>query len=334
MKLDKPYSLFANWMFEALIKRGVSLKKIAEIRSISEKKLKKQISHIDFNQYLLILNWAVEYCDEPVLGLHIGAKTLPEQYGILGYLLQHSVTLEELCNILSRYISLLSPEVAITFTQQHTTAKLIYSINIPIHQNSRQDIDHTLAAIVTFFRSQLGKNWRPITVSFDYPEPEQKELYIDFFGCLVKFDQPESVIEFENSALATRLSNSDPFLLRVLLQQAEQILSGLAKNQTIVNKTKLFIISELHTGELNSDSVAKSLHMSRSSYYRRLKNENTSFRELKEKIIEQTAKQLLIETDANINEIALNLGYSEHSAFIHFFNRITGMSPSNYRQKQ
>lgn len=332
MQANRSNGLYSNWLFEVLSKRGISLKEVATSRGTSEDKLRRQLSNLEFNQYLEILNWAVTRCDDPFLGLHIGAEIIPEQYGIFGYLLRHSVSFAELCNMLSRYISLLTPAVSIDIVHLQATSKLVYSINLPIHHEAKHDIDHTMAAIVSFFRSQLGDNWQPTTTGFEYPAPKQRAIYTDFFGPSVKFAQPENFVEFDNRLLVMSLSDADPRLLKVLLQQADQILSGLAQKPDLINKTKMLIMSELHAGELNSDDAARQLNMSRTTYYRRLKERGTSFRLLKEKIIEQTAKKLLLETEASISEIAQNLGFSEHSAFVHFFSRTVANSPSQYRK--
>ena len=49
-------------------------------------------------------------------------------------------------------------------------------------------------------------------------------------------------------------------------------------------------------------------------------------------IVTRLAKAL-VETDSPISQIALMLGYFEHSAFVHSFTRLAGMSPSEYRYR-
>ncbi len=54
--------------------------------------------------------------------------------------------------------------------------------------------------------------------------------------------------------------------------------------------------------------------------------------QLREKIVLQLAQEALGQTDAQVSEIALKLGYSELSAFDRAFGRLTGMSPLVFRR--
>jgi AraC-like DNA-binding protein len=90
-------------------------------------------------------------------------------------------------------------------------------------------------------------------------------------------------------------------------------------------------MGELDSGRMDSDTVARTLNMSRASLYRKLRQEHTSFQAIRNQIIDRLAKIALKETDSPISQIALMLGYSEHSAFVHGFTRLTGVSPSEYR---
>lgn len=61
---------------------------------------------------------------------------------------------------------------------------------------------------------------------------------------------------------------------------------------------------------------------------RRLREEGCSFRQLRDEIVGQLSQEALKQTDAQVSEIALKLGYSELSSFDRAFGRLTGMSPT------
>ena len=72
--------------------------------------------------------------------------------------------------------------------------------------------------------------------------------------------------------------------------------------------------------------------MDRKTMYRHLANAGVTFKSLKEDVMIQFAKQALVETDASITDIALQLGYSETGAFVRAFKRIAGNTPLKYRK--
>ena len=119
--------------------------------------------------------------------------------------------------------------------------------------------------------------------------------------------------------------------MAVLLPQANELVENLFARPDLVNQVRMLIMGNLDSGQLDSDTVARALNMSRATLYRRLRLENTSFQSIKNGIVEQLAKRALRETESPISQIAYMLGYSEHSAFVHGFNKLVGTSPSAYR---
>jgi two-component system response regulator YesN len=70
-----------------------------------------------------------------------------------------------------------------------------------------------------------------------------------------------------------------------------------------------------------------------SRYVSRMFNEKNqlNYRQFKLKIKMDRAKVLLANTQLNINEIAIQLGYQNPETFMRIFKRITKMTPSEYR---
>ena len=57
------------------------------------------------------------------------------------------------------------------------------------------------------------------------------------------------------------------------------------------------------------------------------------FRKYKLKVKIDKAKELLITTDDNINEISYKIGYLNIESFITSFKKLTGCTPTEYRHK-
>lgn len=68
------------------------------------------------------------------------------------------------------------------------------------------------------------------------------------------------------------------------------------------------------------------------SLHRRLTEEGTSFRNLVDAERKQLAGQLLGNTEMKQEEMALQLGYGDPTAFARAFRRWFGQSPSEYRK--
>jgi AraC-like DNA-binding protein len=79
------------------------------------------------------------------------------------------------------------------------------------------------------------------------------------------------------------------------------------------------------------DDVAKRLTISAQHLRRLLRDEGTSFREIKEEILRDEAIASLVRGGETVEELSDRLGFSEPSAFRRAFRRWTGNPPGSYR---
>ena len=80
-------------------------------------------------------------------------------------------------------------------------------------------------------------------------------------------------------------------------------------------------------------SVAQRLHMSERTLNRRLRREDTSFREIRGRILASWARRHLRETNQSVEAIAAALGYQDTANFRRAFRNTEGCSPSDFRRK-
>lgn len=102
----------------------------------------------------------------------------------------------------------------------------------------------------------------------------------------------------------------------------------------IINLLHRYIEQNLHR-DLSLTHLASIVYLNR-SYLSRLYKQRTGV-SLSVYITEARitmAKHLLTETEHRIQDIVLCIGFESSSYFAHFFKRITGMTPLEYRNKK
>ena len=77
--------------------------------------------------------------------------------------------------------------------------------------------------------------------------------------------------------------------------------------------------------------MAKELHLSQTTFRRRLEREGCAFQEIKDEVRRGIAQQKLRQTQLSIGEIAVMVGFQEPSAFHRAFKKWTGENPGSYR---
>ncbi len=84
---------------------------------------------------------------------------------------------------------------------------------------------------------------------------------------------------------------------------------------------------------LGIDDVAAVVHLSPRTLHRRLRDEGSSFRAIKDAIRRDIALARLTKTRRPIADIAAELGYADTSAFYRAFTGWTGVSPERFRRQ-
>ena len=79
------------------------------------------------------------------------------------------------------------------------------------------------------------------------------------------------------------------------------------------------------------EEASQHFGMTRQTMLRKLAKENINFQQIKHRVWSEAACQMLLESNRSVNEIALELGFSEAASFSRAFKRWTGFSPRGFR---
>ncbi|HBH91453.1 MAG TPA: AraC family transcriptional regulator, partial [Hyphomonadaceae bacterium] len=91
------------------------------------------------------------------------------------------------------------------------------------------------------------------------------------------------------------------------------------------------LASRLSDGVPQASDVATRMGMSERTFYRRLADENLSYRDVLRDAQLSLAQDLLTDSECSIAEVAFLTGFSEQSAFNRAFRRWEGRSPGSFR---
>ncbi len=323
----------SEWLVSALVERGIPLTEICVQLKLSEKLLQNRNYVLSANSYNDLFEWGATTLNDETLGIHIAERTSPAQFGIFGYIVSNTETLAHWAKWIERYHCLFSPEFNIYFEMEGDLCKCCYMDAQLKKKSMRQDISFSLASLIKAIRLYVGLDWTPHYCNFSFSSIMASTEYNRYFGENINFNQSDNSFYFDAELLKTKITSADPSLLKILEQQANQLLDQLSAVRGIEQHVRLLITTHIGDESLSTESIAKYLHMSVRSLHRKLKEHNISFRDLREDIVMQTAKRALLKTNASITDISAKLGYSESSAFIRLFTRLEGISPLQFRRQ-
>lgn len=320
----------AHWLLNFAYTRGITPAEIEQSLNL-EKDLNGGYATLSMEDYIRLINWTAMRLDEPLLGLQLSKVTKVSDFGAGMLTVYHAATLRDACLYFSRYDQTISKTIVIDFVEGKNASRLEYRINIASTFNISQETELAMALLMQISRKQLGGDWAPLEVGFSHKPNSIIEDYYNFFGKNLKFEQSVSYCLVKNSDLNVKITQADSNMLKVLREHADELRDKLLQLDDIVGQVKFFITQTLGTETCSADNAAEQFSMSRRNLTRQLTTRDTSFRELRNAVMEEVAKQALAKTSSSISTIALQLGYSESSAFDRAFKNLSGYTPMAYR---
>jgi len=283
-------------------------------------------------RWVELLARAAQHLNDPLLGLKLGQTITPRHLGVLGYVVQASENLAAVIRRLAQYQRLIYDVTPMVQRYRANHVELVWDKE---HGMPGALVDETaITCLVQFYRSITRTALNPQLVQFLNPEPADVQPYVDYFGCPVLFDQAETIVRFGIEALVIPLKTADPAMAALMERQANQLLQQLPLEDDYVIQVRQAIARLLHDGEPDIKKVATLLHSTPRTIQRKLNALSTSFSHELEIVRRQMAETYLSDSRLSIAEIALLLGYSEHSAFSRRYKIWTGKTPLQRREQR
>jgi len=269
-------------------------------------------------------------------GLTINELVDITMYGLFGYILLHSNTVEDMLNSLVRYHSV------------HHNAGIFYNliredhiikIQFCYHQTDclshRYTTDWGLGFIPYFIKPSLGSLAQPISAHFTYDAPASLRGLHHYFGTNLEFNQSHNELVYPRSILKQRITEkTDPVLLKILRKEADKHLIEQKMDHSLKKAIDIFIFENIGVKKINASDAAKALNLSLSTLKRKMTVEGIDFRKEKENVRNKMAKQLLSQTTIQLSEIAQRTGFANASSFTRFFVRCNQQTPLQYRKTE
>jgi AraC-like DNA-binding protein len=183
--------------------------------------------------------------------------------------------------------------------------------------------------------SWLGGTLAPLEkVIFSYVRPVVRiEEFKYMFSAAYEFDAPVTSLVFRRDFLQNRIVRSKPELKSFLSVAPLGFMTIPADVSSFGRRIRNVLLPErklpLEFPEFKE--VASRFGIGEQTLRRKLRQESTSYRAIKENIRRDIAIEKLVRGNHSVADLADLLGYSETRAFTRAFSLWTGMSPVQYR---
>ena len=289
---------------------------------------------IALEDFLHILHLGDQLLDDAPLGFLLGQKMHVFATGPLGTGMALAPSLRAGLQLLENHTRLHATYVDIS--ARSTLAGLTVTIHYK-HDTGYAERFHTETAMMLlqqYMETLTGETIQDAHYHLTISEPVNVKNYQDALHGILSFNARLNEVDIPHKWLDLPSPFYDPQLWR----QAQMSLARHLKEQRVSEGSPYsqHVLTLLQTSEPplpDLGAVAFGLHVSARTLNRRLRAENTSFRQLKSHALVSRAKLYLGDTGQSVEAIAEELGYTDAANFRRAFRKAEGCSPIEYRDR-
>ena len=263
----------------------------------------------------------------PAPGLAIGARIQPRHVGVLGYLLLTCRTLGEAMLAYQRYESLFYGQNLVEVRRGRHRVLLVGG---GFHRRVGRHRGRQSGGVSAPSAGDPPLRWR--WISFATPSAAACAAHEAFFGCPVRLRNPGPG-GVPGASADPPLPHSDPSMRSLLDRQASAMLLALPDSDSFDRALQQAMVRLMPEGKVTLPRLAATLHMSVRTLQRRLAERQLTWRALLDRTREQLGRHYLADPSLTLGDIALLLGFSEHSAFGRAWRQWTGSTPAVARRQ-
>lgn len=337
MNTDKmEYGSAANHYLTALVEaaalKGVDVDILMQGIGLSRQDLYRPEHRIP-TQKLADLQKAIwQWMNDESMGLN--DMVIPYgSYYMMGQLTVNQPTLRKALILGIRFYNLLFRREQITLQENGKSVTLRLVLHKP-----ELDYHHLFAEICLLswhrYAAWLIADELPIIEShFPYPTPAHVGEYSYLFPGPHNFESKELSLIFPTHYLDREVRQNSASLKVFMNRCPLELFRQYKADYSLSGELKPLIKSGLQNRIVTIQYCANKMHMTPRTLMRKLRDEGTSFQQLKDIIRRDRAMHFLSQTTISINEVAERVGYSDPAVFTRAFRSWTGDTPRAYRMK-
>jgi AraC-like DNA-binding protein len=319
----------------ALRKRNLAVEPLLRRAGISQHDFDSRQNRISAAAESRFLKYAAEALGDNVFGLRLAEAANPREAGLLFYVVSASKDLSEALAHLERYFRIVNEAVHLQLRRVPDGVVAEFSFTGLARLGARQNVEFGVAIITKALREIVGRNIRPMRVTFAHPRNSHLREFERFYRCPVEFSASSVQLSFSRETLALPLVTEDPYLLEALRPLCEE---AARERRTAPGSLRSSVENEVQKllphGTAERRTVAKALGMSTRTLARRLAEEGTTFEDVVDRLRQSLALQYIKDRELSLSQIAWLIGYGGSTSLNHAFRRWTGRSPSAMRSEK
>jgi len=320
---------------KALAEEGFDARTALRGADLSVEQLRSPTVTVSRNQVLVVFRNALRLSRNPNFAFEIGLMTHVSLYGMYGFAILSSMNFRETMHFAMRYHPLATPLAKIVFAEDADEA--IWTLE-PLPHPAMDDrlyrfiVECQFGVHLSLHRDIMGTGFSPRSLHAAFEAPTPATRLASPFGCPIVYGQSANRFIFDSVWLNGRPQFGDEIAYSTVLALCDDLHDQLQHRIGVAGGVRTYLLANLGRNA-GLEDVALHLNTSVRTLRRKLRDENTSFREILDELRSEVASKYLRDTEMTVDDVACALGFSETSNFRHAFRRWKQTSPQQYRRQ-
>ncbi|MFT4633504.1 MAG: AraC-like DNA-binding protein [Candidatus Pseudothioglobus sp.] len=321
-------------MVNSLQQRGFPLSQILHGMDLDEAELSLQDLRVSYRQRIQQLENMLALTSDSGGWLDRPHEVAISDFGLLGYAMMSSATLEQAIQIAVKYHKMGGALFDLSFFTDADAGLGVLRLDHLLAEGlvNQFVVEDLFMGIAPLIALLTGKPFQPSEILVNYLRPSYADRYEAAYHCPVLFDQAYCEYRFSLSLLNQPLAEADSNTAKICDESCRKILNQMENEADIVSRICHLLIST--PGEFPKlDQIAEKLFIGTRTLRRRLRSLGTSYQKILDDVKKELAVEYLQTTSLSVQEISDLLGYSEVTNFRRAFVKWVSLSPYQYRKQ-
>jgi AraC-like DNA-binding protein len=324
---------FVRALLEAATRRGCAVEELLQQVNLSPELLTEDRARIPAQAYSELVDRITVVLQDEYCGL-VAQPARPGTFAMICYGCIHCPNLGQFLERCLRFHSLTTECLSIDLIREGEKARVVYT-PLAGTEDPHHLLTMSLLAVVHRLAGWLiGQNITLDSASLNHPRPDHAAAYNMLFRAPIHFDRDENSISFSANYLDMPVIQNEQALEEFLQMPGARMMASPDTRNSHVARVNKLIKANVAEEFPDFEWVAGQLHTTTGTLRRRLREEGTSYQQLKDDLRRDTAIFNLSKGAMSIEAVAASVGFSEPTSFFRAFKRWTGVTPRAYISRE
>ncbi|MGW3960686.1 AraC family transcriptional regulator [Amycolatopsis sp. NPDC005003] len=313
---------------------GVDLHPLFASVGLDESLLSSPALRVSYRQGAAVIERTLALTGDEHLGLRVGAVQHPTTWGLLGFALMASDTLEHAITTGVKYQNLSGAMLVWSAGWEPDGFVVRVALPDPALYPAVAVflVEEAFASAVALIRLAVGAQFTPGRVEFAFAAPRDGGPFDELFCCPVVFGAAHNRLVLEPASVRTALPGRDPVAHTSTLQLLDGELAEPRGRQELLELLEISIAQALPTVPTFAEQ-ARRHSASERTLRRRLAECGTTYEQLVDGVRRERVELLLRRPEHTLRDIAHQAGFSDERALRRAVRRWHGIGPLELRDR-